>query len=229
MKNKIFNNIIYTTKDKVKGEIFMELVKNIFFNTDKIVENMDVKITYAGKLFQNGSEFVTLHYGFGDNWENAKDVNMVKTELGFQTFVHVQNNSKLGFCFRNEKGEWDNNDGKNYSFVIEKSVNQENAEEIKQNEQNQQQWQNNMQQNCQNSQNVQFKSEQNIQNQENQNIQENLNNQNVQNNWNGVQESQALLNSSPSWFELIKKTFNNLVKHISKLFSSNKQNVKNED
>lgn len=31
----------------------MELVKNIFFNTDKLVENSTVKISYAGKLFQN--------------------------------------------------------------------------------------------------------------------------------------------------------------------------------
>lgn len=32
----------------------MELFRNIFFNTDKVVENTTVKVTYAGKLFQNG-------------------------------------------------------------------------------------------------------------------------------------------------------------------------------
>ena len=46
----------------------MELFRNIFFNTDKVVENTDVKVTYAGNLFQNGSEDVTVHYGFGENW-----------------------------------------------------------------------------------------------------------------------------------------------------------------
>ena len=30
----------------------MELVKNIFFNTDKLVENINVKISYTGKFFQ---------------------------------------------------------------------------------------------------------------------------------------------------------------------------------
>ena len=30
----------------------MELVKNIFFNTDKLIENTKVKISYTGKLFQ---------------------------------------------------------------------------------------------------------------------------------------------------------------------------------
>ena len=34
----------------------MELVKNIFFNTDKLVENSCVKISYTGKLFQENSE-----------------------------------------------------------------------------------------------------------------------------------------------------------------------------
>ena len=48
----------------------MELVKNIFFNTDKLVENTTVKISYTGKLFQDGSEEVFVHYGFGNNWNN---------------------------------------------------------------------------------------------------------------------------------------------------------------
>ena len=98
----------------------MELFRNIFFNTDKVVENTDVKVTYAGKLFQNGSEVVTVHYGFGENWENAQDIQMVKTELGYQADIHVQPNTKLNFCFKNANGEWDNNNGQNYTFKIEK-------------------------------------------------------------------------------------------------------------
>ena len=62
----------------------MELTKNIFFNTDKLVENSKVKISYTGKFFQDGSEDVYLHYGFGMNWDNLNDIKMEKTELGFQ-------------------------------------------------------------------------------------------------------------------------------------------------
>ena len=29
----------------------MELVKNIFFNTDKLIEGTNVKISYTGRLF----------------------------------------------------------------------------------------------------------------------------------------------------------------------------------
>ena len=48
----------------------MELIKNIFFNTDKLIEDSNVKISYTGELFQNNSEEVYLHYGFNENWQN---------------------------------------------------------------------------------------------------------------------------------------------------------------
>ncbi len=99
----------------------MELVKNIFFNTDKLIENSKVKISYAGVLFQNGSEEVYIHYGFGLNWENLAEVKMEKTELGFQAEIELTSSETLNFCFRNGNDEWDNNDGQNYIFPIEKA------------------------------------------------------------------------------------------------------------
>lgn len=98
----------------------MELVKNIFFNTDKLVENTNVKISYTGKLFQDGAEEVYIHYGFGLNWDNVTETKMEKTELGFQTEVTLLNFETFNFCFRNGENEWDNNDGENYIFPIEK-------------------------------------------------------------------------------------------------------------
>ena len=98
----------------------MELVKNIFFNTDKLVENAAVKISYTGMLFQNGSEEVYLHYGFGLNWDNLGEVKMEKTELGFQAEIQLISSDTLNLCFRNEKNEWDNNETQNYVFPIEK-------------------------------------------------------------------------------------------------------------
>lgn len=99
----------------------MELFKNIFFNTDKIVADADVKVTYAGWLFQNGSQNVQIHLGFGDNWDNAQDILMERTDLGFQATIHVDCADKLNFCFKNENGEWDNNEGQNFIFQIEEA------------------------------------------------------------------------------------------------------------
>lgn len=98
----------------------MELIKNIFFNTDKLVENSKVKISYAGKLFQDNCEEVYIHYGFGLNWDNIGEIKMEKTELGFQAEVELISSETFNFCFRNFKNEWDNNGGQNYVFPIEK-------------------------------------------------------------------------------------------------------------
>ena len=92
----------------------MELVKNIFFNTDKIIENSKLKISYVGSLYQNGSEEVFLHYGFGMQWDNVSDIKMEKTELGFQCEIDILESESLNLCFRNSNNEWDNNDC-NYS------------------------------------------------------------------------------------------------------------------
>jgi hypothetical protein len=98
----------------------MELVKNIFFNTDKLVENSTVKISYTGKFFQDNSEEVFIHYGFGINWDNVNEIKMEKTELGFQAEISLGEGETFNFCFKNNNNQWDNNDCQNYIFDIEK-------------------------------------------------------------------------------------------------------------
>jgi len=98
----------------------MELTKNIFFNTDKLVENTTVRISYTGMFFQDGSEEVSIHYGFGINWDNVSDIKMEKTELGFQAEITLIESDSFNFCFKNNEEKWDNNDGQNYVFEIEK-------------------------------------------------------------------------------------------------------------
>lgn len=97
----------------------MELVKNVFFNTDKLTPNIDIKISYTGKFYQDNAESVILHYGFGKSWIEAKDIEMKKTELGFQAEITLIDSETFNFCFKNELGEWDNNEDKNYIFEIE--------------------------------------------------------------------------------------------------------------
>ena len=98
----------------------MELVKNIFFNTDKLIENNTVKISYIGDLFQDDSEEVFIHYGFGSNWDNLNEIKMEKTDLGFQAEIELLSSDTLNLCFRNSSNKWDNNNSENYVFSIEK-------------------------------------------------------------------------------------------------------------
>ena len=102
----------------------MELTKNIFFNTDKLVENSKVKISYIGNLFQDASSEVFIHYGFGINWDNVNDIKMEKTDLGFQAEIELGEGDTFNFCFRNENNIWDNNNGQNYVFPLEKVSNE---------------------------------------------------------------------------------------------------------
>lgn len=97
----------------------MELVKNIFFNTDKLIKGSKVKISYTGNLFQNGSEDVFVHYGFGDNWDNMGEIQMNKTNLGYQAEIQLLDSEKLNLCFRNGNNDWDNNEYQNYTFELE--------------------------------------------------------------------------------------------------------------
>lgn len=98
----------------------MELVKNIFFNTDKLIQNSTVKISYIGKFFEDNSDEVFIHYGFGPNWDNLNEIKMEKTDLGFQTELELLESDSLNFCFRNGENIWDNNDNQNYIFELEK-------------------------------------------------------------------------------------------------------------
>lgn len=101
----------------------MELTKNIFFNTDKLVENSIIKISYTGKLFQDNSEEVYIHYGFGLLWNNVSEQKMEKTELGFQAEIELTDDESFNFCFKDSNNNWDNNDNNNYIFPIEKLQN----------------------------------------------------------------------------------------------------------
>lgn len=98
----------------------MELSKNIFFNTDKLVQFSKVKISYTGKLFEENSESVFIHYGFNNDWQEINEIEMTKTDLGFQAEIDIPEYDTFNFCFRNENDEWDNNESTNYVFDIEK-------------------------------------------------------------------------------------------------------------
>ena len=45
---------------------------------------------------------------------------MNKTELGFQCEIKLLEGETFSLCFKNENDEWDNNNGANYVFPLEK-------------------------------------------------------------------------------------------------------------
>ncbi len=96
----------------------MEFIKDIYFNTDKLVENTKVKVSYTGKFYQGNNEKVFLHYGYDKDWNNITDLEMKKTDLGYQAELNLLTGDTLNFCFKNQDNEWDNNFGQNYIFEL---------------------------------------------------------------------------------------------------------------
>ena len=53
----------------------MELTKNIFFNTDKLIENSKVKISYTGKFYQENCQNVhTCVHGLKKRLQNTHQI-----------------------------------------------------------------------------------------------------------------------------------------------------------
>ena len=94
---------------------------NIKFG-DNLMKNKACKITYFGHLFQNGSEFVNIVYGFGNEWHHTKEQEMERTDEGFVVNVNMLDFDTFNFCFRNSMYEWDNNNNQNYTAPITEEV-----------------------------------------------------------------------------------------------------------
>lgn len=87
-----------------------------------LIQGSPVRITYSGYLFENGSESISMVYGFGSHWEHTNEVQMERTENGYTTEVNLLNYALFNFCFKNGNNEWDNNYGGNYVFEVTEKV-----------------------------------------------------------------------------------------------------------
>lgn len=80
----------------------------------------EVQIEYRGLLAQCGAEQVYLHYGFGrSDWTHVQDIPMEGRPDGSWTaVVQVEEPGRFNFCFRDDASNWDNNNGRNWSYEI---------------------------------------------------------------------------------------------------------------
>lgn len=84
-----------------------------------LIKTRPTTITYSGFLFENGSESVSIVYGFGSHWEHTNEIKMEKTENGFTAELNMLGYDLFNCCFKNGNNEWDNNYGGNYVFEVE--------------------------------------------------------------------------------------------------------------
>lgn len=97
----------------------MSIYSGIKFSNN-LIEGKNTEVTYSGKLFQSGSNSVSIVYGFGDLWNFTTEQIMNKTEEGFKAKLKLYNYGSMNFCFKNSNNEWDNNNNSDYSVELEK-------------------------------------------------------------------------------------------------------------
>lgn len=79
-----------------------------------------IAVHYSGPLSQSGRP-IYVHYGYGPGpWSDVRETMMHQVARGvFEAEIPLtQGAGPLEFCFRNDLGEWDNNDGENWSYRV---------------------------------------------------------------------------------------------------------------
>lgn len=97
-----------------------EVVDGIYLEPVPITLGDELKIKYKGTLAESATGKIYLHAGFGSGeWEKILDVPMKKTrDGGWSVTIPVDEPSNFNFCFRDEDQNWDNNQGKNWSYQV---------------------------------------------------------------------------------------------------------------
>ena len=100
----------------------MDFTKDIYINKDKIREDEDFVILYKGFLYSNNlTNDVYVSYGYGDTWKNKDEKKMKPSTFGYLATIDVGSGDNLQFVFRDNQGNWDNNNSQNYILPIEES------------------------------------------------------------------------------------------------------------
>ena len=97
----------------------MDFTKDIYINKDTIYEDQEIVILYKGYLFSNNMlKPVYISYGYGNMWDNKSETKMKPSTFGYLATIKVETGENLQFCFRDDEGNWDNNNNSNYILPI---------------------------------------------------------------------------------------------------------------
>lgn len=79
-----------------------------------------IEVRYNGLLAKSGADQVYLHTGlaYEYDWTNVQNIKMNKEENDWVVNVELKEPVKLKFCFKDSANNWDNNNGRNWSYTI---------------------------------------------------------------------------------------------------------------
>ncbi|PKM96291.1 MAG: carbohydrate-binding protein [Firmicutes bacterium HGW-Firmicutes-1] len=91
----------------------------VIIKPNVIAKGDSTTVIYNGLLYNSGADDVYLHAGYGNTWDNSKDIKMTKTYDGFEASVPVIGNQPLNIAFKDSANNWDNNCTRNYTFEVQ--------------------------------------------------------------------------------------------------------------
>lgn len=85
-----------------------------------ITGRAEVTVFYSGLLAKAGADQVILHCGEGPGeWQNVRDIPMELNDAGEWTAkTEAGDGGSFAFCFRDALGNWDNNNGRDWSITV---------------------------------------------------------------------------------------------------------------
>lgn len=84
-----------------------------------IAKGEEAIVQYNGLLYKSGADSVYMHTGFGKNWQDSRDIQMRRTQDGFEAQIPITSTGSLNMVFKDSANNWDNNCSANYSFEIQ--------------------------------------------------------------------------------------------------------------
>ncbi len=106
----------------VEGAAPASVDDGVYVKPTPITAGDSVTVKYSGLLAEAGADQVYLHMGYGmGTWNAVSDIPMARIGPGtFEARVDVplEQTSRFHFCFRDDAGNWDNNDGRDWSYEI---------------------------------------------------------------------------------------------------------------
>ncbi|MCX8129217.1 MAG: carbohydrate-binding protein [Clostridia bacterium] len=84
-----------------------------------IAEGDTATVMYKGILHNKGADSVYMHIGYSEDWKDAKDIKMSRTDEGFEAHLPITSREQLKIAFKDSANHWDNNSGRNYSFEVQ--------------------------------------------------------------------------------------------------------------
>lgn len=123
----VLDNALYSQDQEIgeiggtggSGEMGAQHDDGVYVTPTPITLGETVHVKYAGPLTEGNPPALHLHWGFGPGqWTHVEDVAMERDGDAYTATLNVHMDGRFEFCFHDNAGNWDNNDGRNWSYII---------------------------------------------------------------------------------------------------------------